>query len=228
MEQIREGLAVHGAVYFAHAQTEGRGQRGKKWWSAPGENIQMTLVLQPLQLAASQPFRLSATLALAIRDFLSGFVQNGWAIKWPNDVYWGDRKAGGILIENVMQAGNWMWAVVGIGININTLHFDAHLPNPTSLRLATQQPTYDTEALARQLCLVIEQRWQQLNSGGWPAIWKQYNQNLYKAGQLQRLKLQNTTAYYQIKGVSAQGQLIAGMHNEFRFDHGEVEWMLES
>jgi BirA family transcriptional regulator, biotin operon repressor / biotin---[acetyl-CoA-carboxylase] ligase len=226
MSCIREGLAVHGAVYYAHEQTQGRGQRGKKWWSVPSENIQMSIVLQPLQLAASQHFRLSACIALAVHDFLEQHSFSGWRIKWPNDLYWGDRKAGGILIENVIQDGQWRWAIAGIGININSTHFDTDLPNPTSLAMVTGL-RFNAELLGQSLCQFVSKRWQQLtNSNGWNSMLKEYNQVLYGAGATQRLRISNSTAAYKIVRVNDQGELIAGENQEYHFKHGEVEWIL--
>lgn len=225
MECIREGLAVHGQVYFAREQTEGRGQRGKKWWSPPGENIQMTIVLQPLKLAPSQHFRLSAAIALGVHDLLQKEWHTGWRIKWPNDLYWNDRKAGGILIENVIQSGKWMWAVVGIGLNVNSRQFDPALPNPTSLALVTGQ-WYEVEELARRLCSFVDHRFRQLMAGGWHHMLADYNRVLYKAGEYQKLKRQSATASYLISHVDGQGMLIAGENGEYQFEFGEVEWVV--
>lgn len=226
MELVREGMAAHGQVFFAHAQTQGRGQRGRKWWSAAGENVQLSMVLEPRQLAASHTFRLIATVALGVVDFMEHHSYPGWKIKWPNDVYWGDRKAGGILIENVFQSGQWRWAVAGVGINVNSTHFDPSLPNPTSLALVAGR-RYNAELLGRSLCLFVNQRWQQLLApGGWLQLLADYNQLLYGAGQQHRLKQQNTVGTYPIKRVNEQGVLIAGSLEEYQFEFGQVEWVL--
>lgn len=226
MQCIREGMAVHGAVYFAHEQTQGRGQWGKKWWSEPGENIQMTMVLQPLQLAPSQYFRLSAAIAAGVHDFLHHHAAGGWNIKWPNDLYWGDRKAGGILIENVMQQNQWRWAIAGVGVNVNSTQFDPMLPNPTSLSLVAGR-RFNAELLGRSLCVFVNKRWLQLmQPGGWPEILADYNRVLFGAGSLQKLRRQNSAAHYRIVGVDEQGQLLAGENGEYHFQHGEVEWLL--
>ncbi|HSC54838.1 MAG TPA: biotin--[acetyl-CoA-carboxylase] ligase [Phnomibacter sp.] len=226
MSCIREGMAVHGAVYFAHEQYSGKGQRGKTWWSAPGENLQMTIVLQPLQLASSQHFRLVVAVALAVHDFLEHHSFHGWFIKWPNDLYWGDRKAGGILIENVIQEGKWRWAIAGIGVNINSTLFDKSLPNPTSLAQVTGL-RYNTEDMARNLCSFVEKRWQQLNrSSEWPSMLRAYNKVLYGAGYPQKLRKENITTAYKIVRVNEHGDLIAGENQEYQFKHGEVEWVL--
>lgn len=102
MAQVRSGLAKHGDGFFAMAQVKGKGQRGKTWITEPGANIILTLVLQPSPLALTQQFIFSAAIALAVRDFFSFYAGEETSIKWPNDIYWRDRKAGGILIENIV------------------------------------------------------------------------------------------------------------------------------
>jgi BirA family biotin operon repressor/biotin-[acetyl-CoA-carboxylase] ligase len=183
------------------------------------------VVLQPLKLAPSQPFRLSATIATAVHDMLQKEWPQGWRIKWPNDLYWNDRKAGGILIENVIQSGKWMWAVAGIGLNVNSRQFDPALPNPTSLSLVTGH-AYEVEDLARRLCSYIDHRFRQLMAGGWSHILADYNRALYKTGEYQKLKQGSAVASYLINRVDEQGMLIAGENGEYRFAHGEVEWIV--
>ncbi len=225
MNRIREGLAVHGEAFYALEQTKGKGQRGRKWWSAPGENLQMTVVINPLQLTTSQAFRLSATVACAVHDFLTKHSSPGWSIKWPNDLYRGDRKAGGILIENVFQANQWTWAVIGIGININATVFPSELSNPTSLKIVAGQD-YDVEAIAKDLCNMLDHRFSQLADGGWKNILADYNRALFGVGHVHRLKIGAATAAYEIKRVDEQGHLVAGQHGEYHFRFGEVEWIL--
>ncbi|HSK12404.1 MAG TPA: biotin--[acetyl-CoA-carboxylase] ligase, partial [Phnomibacter sp.] len=158
MRQIHAGMATHGQVYFAHAQLAGRGQRGKQWWSAAGQNIAMSLVLDTTKLASSERFRLSATMAMGVLDRLRHIAPGNWSTKWPNDIYHDDRKAGGILIENMMKDGRWWRAVVGIGINMNQHSFPGHLPNPVSLYMVSRQ-RYQCAAEARAICDAIEVRW---------------------------------------------------------------------
>ena len=119
MAQVHAGLARHGMAIFAREQYAGRGQRGRTWVAAPGDNITMSVVLEPHFLSLSQQFQLSAALSLAIHDFLQSFTLTPFYIKWPNDLYWGDRKAAGILIESILKGDKWAFAVAGIGININ-------------------------------------------------------------------------------------------------------------
>ena len=102
MAMVRTGLAKHGDGYFAKAQLQGKGQRGKTWQTEPGTNIILSLTMQPLSLPISRQFHFSAAIALAVRDFFDAYAGGDTTIKWPNDIYWRDRKAGGILIENII------------------------------------------------------------------------------------------------------------------------------
>ncbi|WP_315818363.1 biotin--[acetyl-CoA-carboxylase] ligase [Paraflavitalea speifideaquila] len=104
MAQATAGLASHGTVYFALQQTAGKGQRGKTWHTTPGENIMMSVVIQPQALITNQQFLLSAAIALGCYDFFKTYAGEETSIKWPNDIYWRDRKAAGILIES--RVGN--------------------------------------------------------------------------------------------------------------------------
>ena len=117
--QVQAHLAGHGATWFAYNQTKGKGQRGNTWTTHPGQNIILTTVIEPIHLKLADQFILSAAVAVACYDFFSSYALDETSIKWPNDIYWKDRKAGGILIENILQGTDWKYAIVGIAININ-------------------------------------------------------------------------------------------------------------
>lgn len=225
MERIHAGLASHGDAFFAHSQVAGRGQRGKEWWAEPGQNISLSVVFETLKLASSERFRLSATIAIGVLDWLGQLAPADWRTKWPNDIYHNDRKAGGILIENLLKLGRWSHSVVGIGINMNQNRFPRHIPNPVSLYMVTRK-VYSCAEEARRLCGFLDIRWRQLNNGGWPEILKGYNENLYGRGKICRIKKDSAIIPCLIQGVNAQGQLIAGENGEWAFEFGEVSWVL--
>ncbi|MEO6316868.1 MAG: biotin--[acetyl-CoA-carboxylase] ligase, partial [Chitinophagaceae bacterium] len=102
MAKVRTGLAKHGDGYFAMAQVQGKGQRGKAWLTDPGTNIILTLVLNTSGLQLAQQFLFNAAIALGIHDFFAANAGDETTIKWPNDIYWRDRKAAGLLIENII------------------------------------------------------------------------------------------------------------------------------
>lgn len=232
MARAREGLASHGSAYFAIEQTDGKGQRGKNWITHPGENIILSVVLQPEGLYINNQFLLSASVALACYDFFSkyGGVENT-RIKWPNDVYWQDRKAGGILIEAVLggsepdeKKSSWRWAIVGIGININQTIFSDDLPNPVSLKQITGK-TEDVLKLAHELCTFIQKRYSGLHSLPPQDIMEEYNGVLYRLNQPVKLKKGNALFETTIQGVSTMGTLLTKDVIERAFNFGEVEWI---
>ena len=161
MAKVHAGLAKHGNVWLALEQTAGKGQRGRTWESAPGENVVFTAVLEPGFLPLDSQVLLSYAVALACYDLFSRYAGEETKLKKPNDLYWRDRKAGGILIENVIRTGRWTHAVVGIGININQTSFSPDLPNPVSLKQITGK-TFDPMQLSRELCECLERRYEQL------------------------------------------------------------------
>jgi len=224
MRQIQAGLASHGITWFAREQTAGKGQRGKSWLTTPNQNIMVSTVVQP-GLLPGQQFWLSAAVALACYDFYKNYAGDETRIKWPNDLYWRDRKAGGILIENVFRGADWLFAVVGIGININQAQFDASLPNPVSLKQITGKD-FDAVELAKELCQALELRYQALVTGGADSILEAYRTVLYRMNESVTLKKGNILFETTIQGVSDTGRLLTKDVMEREFDFGEVELVI--
>jgi BirA family transcriptional regulator, biotin operon repressor / biotin---[acetyl-CoA-carboxylase] ligase len=225
MAKVRAGMAKHGMAIFAREQTAGKGQRGKSWYTQPGQNIALSLILNTKILRTDQQFYLSMLVALGVNDFIKEYAGDEAAIKWPNDLYWRDRKAGGILIETVFKGTEWKWAVAGIGININQAHFDKLLPNPVSLSQITGK-TYDVIALAKTLHDFVMKRVEGLATLKANTIVQEYNNNLYKLNQIVKLKKANAIFKTTITGVSLSGQLHTTDTMERQFDFGEVKWVL--
>jgi len=143
MAQIKEGLAESGSCFRADYQTHGKGQHGRVWESSKGQNILCSYILELKKLddlkkwAPTDQIGFSAAIALGIQGFFDAHTNGDTKIKRPNDIYWRDRKAGGILIENLLKGTAWTWAVIGIGININQTVFSPEAPNPVSLKQIT-------------------------------------------------------------------------------------------
>ena len=224
MGMVHAGLAKHGMSWFAEVQTAGKGQRGKTWKGAPKENIALSIALQPKKLYSGHKFALSMAIALASFDLFSTYAPDETKIKWPNDLYWRDRKAGGILIENVFQGNNWKWAVAGIGININQSEFDPSLSNPVSLSQITGHD-HEILGLAKQLYDLVMKRFNELTHRDSFELSKEYNQHLYKLNASVRLKKESRIFETTVKEVSLEGQLITVDAMEHHFDFGEVEWL---
>ena len=124
------------SVVSALEQTKGRGQRGNRWSSQPGENLTFSLVVKDFRIKANEQSAISQTTALSLVDLLSRHEIKA-RIKWPNDIYAGDEKICGILIENSLKGSEIDWSIIGIGLNVNQTAFPEDLPNPTSMKLCT-------------------------------------------------------------------------------------------
>lgn len=225
MEKLYAGLAAGGDVFITDFQLSGKGQRGKSWQAKPGESILMSIVLDSGRLTTSQTFRISVTVALAVKDFLEKISKQSFNIKWPNDLFSGDRKAGGILIENIVNQNILKWTVAGIGININQKDFPPELSKAVSLSMLTGEQ-YDCRELAIELSQFVSNRWQQLLDGGWQQLLDGYNDALYGRGEIKKLKRGAIVIPCRIKSVDQHGHLICGENDEWHFSHGEVEWLL--
>jgi len=232
--RMQSGEAEHGTVFFALEQSAGKGQRGKTWISHPNENVTMSAIIQPYGLLLDQQFQLSVAAALACYDFFKNYASEEFTkIKWPNDVYWQDRKAGGILIESGVgssgrgqdgSVGEWLWSVVGIGININQTEFEEFSTKAVSLRQITGK-TWDTVELAKEICNYLEIRYRRLIEGSATEQLEEYNSQLYKLNEIVRLKKANAVFDTTLISVNQKGKLITRDVMEREFDWGEVEFV---
>jgi BirA family biotin operon repressor/biotin-[acetyl-CoA-carboxylase] ligase len=225
MAQVNAGPVADGSTWFAMEQTAGKGQRGKQWHSAPGENIMLTTVLQPA-LTLQQQFMLSVAVALGAYDFFSHYAGDETRIKWSNDIYWRDRKAGGILIENVLRGSIWQYAIAGIGININTSQFPEGLVNPVSLRQITGR-TWNSVELARELCHYLEQRYSRLHPAVFDEWLEAYKSCLYRFNEPALYKKDGEIFQGVIRDVLPDGRLCLEKGREMlELGFGEVEFVI--
>ena len=162
-------------------------------------------------------------MAITCFEFFSKYAGEETTIKWPNDLFWRDRKAGGILIENVLQGKTWRWAVVGIGININQTKFEKAITNPVSLKQITGK-NFKIIELAKELKGLLMKNLRELKPVD--KIFNQYNEHLYKINKTVKLKKDGVIFDTVIKEISAAGRLITVDAIEREFDFGEVEWVL--
>ena len=224
MARVHAGMAKSGMTWFAVEQSSGKGQRGKLWESEPGKNIAMSMVLEPKQFNLSEQFFLSSVIAIACFEFFSTYAGDETRIKWPNDLYWRDRKAGGILIENVFQGKDWKYAIAGIGININQVRYGIDLKNTVSLKQITGKD-FDPISLGEGLCALILAKLEELGQNPIEKTIEAYNQHLFGLNEVVKLKKGNRVFETLIKGVSSAGRLVTVDESEREFEFGEVEWV---
>ena len=175
MDQIKLGLAKSGSCYTADFQTNGKGQHGRIWESSKGQNLLCSYILELNTLDAlknwtpTDQIGFSAAIALGVRTFFAAFAGSETKIKKPNDIYFSDRKAGGILIENLVRGKEWTWTVIGIGMNINQSSFSSAAvnsvsSNPISLQEITNK-IWDLKQMQQHLSEALSnaiQNWLQL------------------------------------------------------------------
>ena len=209
----------HGDIVWAERQTAGRGQRGHSWTSAEGENLTFSLVLEPRFLPVGEQFLLSEAVALALTDTFADFGIDT-RIKWTNDIYVGDRKLVGILIEHSYTGPTLGRSVAGIGINVNQRVFDPALPNPVSMAQAAGRTFDRTEVLEsfRRHCMA---RYAQLERGDCESLQREFRQRMYGLGERRPFRLPDGTGFEAvIEGVRPTGELL------LRHDDGSLHGYL--
>ena len=207
IEYLSKNTPSDGTTIYTYQQQGGRGQIGSKWESEPDKNVSLSTILFPDFLSSRQQFLLSQTVSLAIYDFLSTYITSNLRIKWPNDLYVGNKKIGGILIQNVLSGSRLQSAVVGIGININQTVFLSNAPNPVSLSELTGE-TYHLDALMEELCQAFDLRDRQLRAEKFEEIERSYLARLYRYKEQAVFQRENLSIFVgQIIGVAPDGKL---------------------
>jgi BirA family biotin operon repressor/biotin-[acetyl-CoA-carboxylase] ligase len=220
---LKDNLAVDGTAIFAAEQSDGRGQMGKIWKANPNENIILSIIVDISAVYLQNQFGLLAMAALGCYDFFDKYAISETAIKWSNDIYWKDKKAGGILIETT-QHQQKRFAIVGIGININQVQFDESLPNPVSLKQITGKH-YNIADLAIELCESINNWYQILLQNNYALLQETYNKYLYKKDQEVKLRKGNINFNCTIRGVNDYGELVVDTGITECFKYGQIEWL---
>ncbi len=224
MTMVQNDEVNSGDAVFAIQQTAGKGRRNKSWKSNSGENIICSIMHEMQWQPIHKQFEVSMAAALGCWDFFSKYVSKNIKIKWPNDIFINDRKAGGILIENVLKGNLWQWAVIGIGLNINQQNFDEENFKAISLKKITGK-NYNVIELAKELHFCVLERIEKLKSGSADDFFYEYNKNLFCLNKNVQLKKENVIFETKIKGVSKAGELITNDNIERRFQFDEIEWI---
>ena len=219
---------VEGDIILAERQTAGRGQRGHTWESREGENLTFSLLFEPQFLSPSEQFLISECVALGVCDALMHYGIEA-QIKWTNDIYIGDRKLAGILIEHKLQGSALARTVAGIGLNVNQKAFSDDLPNPISMAQATGRE-FDREEVLQTVATSLMARYEQLREGGAKELQADYHQRLYRLGQEHCYALPDGSRFRGIiRGVEPTGALrIENERGELlSFLFKEVEFVIQ-
>lgn len=218
-----------GDIIVAESQTAGRGQRGHTWESGKGQNLTLSAILEPTFLPPTEQFLLSEVIALAVADTLASYSIKT-KIKWTNDIYVGDKKLVGILMEHKLQGTHISRTIAGIGINVNQIEFDPTLPNPTSMRLLTGR-SFQREQVLERITQKLGIRYEMLRQGNYATLHADYHRSLYRLGEKHTYALPNGSRFEgKIMGVERQGALkiLTSQGKEHKFLFKEVEFVLKN
>lgn len=214
LDLLTKSKPIEGTVISTFRQTAGRGQIGSTWESDPDKNISLSIILYPTFLLPRDQFALNLAISLAVRDFIAKYTEKVVKIKWSNDIYVGNRKICGILIQNSLSSNAIQASVIGIGINVNQTFFSANVSNATSLALETGSDFLLPE-LVENLCQQVEQRYLSLkNSPTAEHLRSEYLSHLYRFGELANYQRADGTIFSGvITGIDQTGKLLIA-HNE--------------
>ena len=171
-------LKAHGEgtmVVVTDYQTAGKGCGSNSWESERGRNLTFSMLIHPEGLAAKKQFWITEVVSVALCNTLERYINKKMDIKWPNDIYVGDQKICGILIENRLQGATIKDSIIGIGLNVNQRVFLSGAPNPVSLYQLTGQET-DRDALLHQFLTAFER------VAANPVVGQAYRERLYRKG----------------------------------------------
>jgi len=199
-EACEEGFCV-----WADYQNAGRGQMGNSWESASGQNLTFSVVLYPSFLKITEQFLLSQIVSVALIETLNEWGE--FKIKWPNDIYWNDKKVAGILIENNLCGDSLESAVIGIGLNVNQQTFVGGAPNPVSLKQITGIGP-DREVLLQKILNRIYRIYLTLIHNGDEALRTAYMAGLYRRDGFHRYKDSTSQFLARIAEVRPDGEIV--------------------
>jgi BirA family biotin operon repressor/biotin-[acetyl-CoA-carboxylase] ligase len=194
-----------GTIVYTNYQSAGRGQIGKHWESEEGKNLLISIILYPTIVNPADQFILSMIISLGICDFLKRYLP-ACTIKWPNDIYIGNDKIAGILIENTIMGDQIENTIAGIGLNINQQIFTSGAPNPVSLSLITGE-NYDLNTCLNQLSSDLDRRYTQLFQEDQHKIRQEYSSQLYRINGWYDFRDLNGVFNGRIKSVTPDGRL---------------------
>lgn len=215
-----------GTVVLAHYQNKGRGQMGNFWDSEAGKNLLFSTILYPDYLEAGKQFYISKIVSIALAEVLTTFVEDV-KIKWPNDIYVGQKKIAGILIENTIKGMQLETSVVGVGLNLNQELFAPVIPNPVSLKILTGKE-YDVKEVLSMLLTKLKDYEKWLKDGKQDEIDNIYMSALFRGQNWHLYRDKSDEFEAKISGIGSYGQLQlkvrSGEIREYMFK--EVEFVV--
>ena len=192
-------------VVQTYRQTAGKGQAGNSWESEEKKNLTFSTLLKPSYVEILEQFIISKAVALGITDVFNS-IRPGFSIKWPNDIYYNNKKIGGILIENAIRQDCISESVIGIGLNINQTKFVSDAPNPISLKSITGK-NFDLDEMLLRTLERIAGYVNMIKNGESESLDKLYLDQLYRKSGYHLYNDANGEFRAQITGINNYGHL---------------------
>ena len=226
-EMLAQQRLPEGSAVVAREQTAGRGQAGSQWISEPGKNLLMSVVFYPDFLSIQNLFMLSKVFSLGLYDWLHDILKLDVKIKWPNDIYFQNKKLAGILIENSIRHTNLNHTLLGVGLNINQEFFPAEIPNAVSLKMIMGK-TIPIDGCVNAICNALESRYLQLKANHLNQINTDYLKALYRFGEFHEYESDNKKFKAKITGIGDDGKIFLINENGFseKYDLKEVTFLM--
>lgn len=225
-ELAQEATAENYTIVVANQQTDGKGQRGASWISESDKGLTFSLLYNNLQESAINLFELNCIVAFSIVEALQSISLIKFQIKWPNDILAENKKIGGVLIENSFKNQQEVVSVIGIGINVNQLHFE-NLPQASSLALL-ERKIFDKEEIMIKIAKQLKFNLENAQKIGSNFYWERYHELLYKRGVVSAFEDGNGNQFVgKISAVTREGKLQLELENNVLsiFDLKEIKML---
>ena len=218
-----KGKIGSGTIVITADQAAGRGQRGNVWISEKGQNLTFSLVLIPDNISPSQIFLLNIVASLAVRKSCQEMIGDEIKIKWPNDIYAGNQKIGGILIETSILGNSVSHATIGIGLNVNQKNFPGYL-QAASLSMLTGRH-YELNQVFNHVVKQLDQHVHDLYQDKFDSLRLEYTEDLYWQNEMHSFRAEREFTG-RIKGIDEFGRLIIQTKEGLRkFNVNEISYL---
>ncbi|HCT93725.1 MAG: biotin--[acetyl-CoA-carboxylase] ligase [Bacteroidetes bacterium GWE2_39_28] len=220
------------SVFAAEFQTNGRGQKGTSWESESSRNLTFSILLKNNSIKAENQFLIAQIVTIGIKRYLKNLGIDA-KIKWPNDIYVGDKKICGILIEHFLSGDTLSGSIVGIGLNLNQRVFNSNAPNPVSVSLITGNE-YDIKEQLESLAGFIHEiyfSYRNYSSGSSEnRLDTEYHDSLYRLEEFHKYEISKDGKIIEarIMGIDSNACLILeeGDGTRSRYHFKEVKYLL--
>ena len=216
---------AEGTVIMADNQFAGRGQQESVWQTQAGKNISTSIYLKPSFLPLDMQFYLNIAVSLAVSDALSCFVTEGIKVKWPNDMYYLDKKLGGLLIENTLTGASIKSSVIGIGLNINQAEFSENISERATSVIQILQKDVPLMDIMAKIFMFMEKYYLILRAGKYSILQNDYLAKLYKLNVPALYKQDGAVFEGIIRGFESSGRLTVETKEGLKsFNFKEIEF----